>query len=91
MAISLQDAAAVMREALRETVKRYSPWYLVQGVLMVAAGVVALIYPLIASTAIVFLLGWLLIVSGVVQGIGLIGAPRFRISGCSWFPPCCRS
>ena len=76
MAISLQDAAAVMREALRETVRRYSLWYLVQGVLMVAAGVLALIYPLIASQAIVTLLGWILIVSGVLQGLGLIGAPK---------------
>ena len=41
---------------------------------MVVAGVLALIYPLIASVAIVFLLAWILIVSGVVQGIGLIGA-----------------
>jgi uncharacterized membrane protein HdeD (DUF308 family) len=41
---------------------------------MVAAGVLALIYPVIASVGIVFLLGWILIVSGIVQGIGLIGA-----------------
>jgi uncharacterized membrane protein HdeD (DUF308 family) len=72
----LQEAAAVMREALRDTVRRYSLWYLVQGVLMVAAGVLALIYPLIASQAIVTLLGWILIVSGVLQGLGLIGAPK---------------
>ncbi len=65
-----------MREALRETVRRYSLWYLVQGVLMVLAGVLALIYPLIASEAIVLLLGWILIVSGVLQGLGLIGAPK---------------
>ena len=76
MAISLQEAAAVMREALRDTVRRYSLWYLVQGVLMVAAGILALIYPLIASEAIVFLLGWILIISGVLQGLGLIGAPK---------------
>jgi uncharacterized membrane protein HdeD (DUF308 family) len=76
MAISLQDAAAIMREALRDTVRRYSLWYLVEGALMVVAGVLALIYPLIASEAVVFLLGWILIVSGVLQGIGLIGAPK---------------
>lgn len=74
MAISLDAAAAAMREAMRETVKRYSLWYLLQGVLMIAAGLLALIYPAIASVGIVFLLAWLLIVSGLVQGIGLIGA-----------------
>jgi uncharacterized membrane protein HdeD (DUF308 family) len=74
MAIPLDAAAAAMREAMRETVKKYSFWYLVQGVLMVVAGLLALIYPFIASVAIVYLLGWILIVSGVLQGIGLIGA-----------------
>ncbi|MGC1344610.1 MAG: HdeD family acid-resistance protein, partial [Methyloceanibacter sp.] len=34
----------------------------------------ALIYPWIASVAIVRLLGWFLIISGVLQAIGLIGA-----------------
>lgn len=74
MAIPLEAAAAAMREAMRETVKRYSLWYLLQGVLMVAAGVLALIYPLLASVAMVYLLAWILIVSGVLQAIGLIGA-----------------
>jgi uncharacterized membrane protein HdeD (DUF308 family) len=74
MAIPLDAAAAAMREAMRETVKRYSLWYLLQGVLMVVAGVLALVYPLLASVAMVYLLAWILIISGVLQGIGLIGA-----------------
>ncbi len=74
MAITIDAAAAAMREAMRETVKRYSLWYLIQGILMIAAGALALIYPLLASVAMVFLLAWVLIISGVVQGIGLIGA-----------------
>jgi uncharacterized membrane protein HdeD (DUF308 family) len=74
MAISLDAAAAAMRDAMRQTVRRYSLWYLVQGILMVVTGVLALIYPWIASVAMVRLLGWFLIVSGVLQAIGLIGA-----------------
>jgi uncharacterized membrane protein HdeD (DUF308 family) len=74
MAIPLDAAAAALREAMRETVKRYSLWYLIQGILLVVAGVLALIYPLIASVAIVYLLAWILIMSGILQGIGLIGA-----------------
>ena len=74
MAMSLEAAAAAMRDAMRETVKRYSLWYLLQGILMAAAGVLALIYPMLASVAMMVLLGWILILSGVVQGIGLIGA-----------------
>jgi len=86
MAISLDEAAAVLRQAMRETVKRYSFWYLVQGVLLVAAGLLALVYPFIASVAIVFLLAWILIVSGLLQGIGLIGArhvPHFWLQAIS--------
>ncbi len=74
MAISVDEAAAALREAMRETVKRYSLWYLIQGVLLVVAGVLALVYPFIASVTVVFLLAWILIASGILQGIGLIGA-----------------
>ena len=63
-----------MRDALRETVRRYSLLYLIQGVLMLVTGVLALIYPWIASVTIVRLLGWFLIISGMLQGIGLISA-----------------
>jgi hypothetical protein len=38
MSMTLDAAANVMREALRETVKRHSLWYLIQGALMVIAG-----------------------------------------------------
>jgi uncharacterized membrane protein HdeD (DUF308 family) len=74
MSISLDAAAEVLREAMRETVKRHSLWYLLQGGLMIVGGVLALVYPVIASIAVVALLGWVLIASGLVQGISLIGA-----------------
>src|SRR3954452_21688932 len=76
MALSLDDAAEAFRQAMRDTVKRYSLWYLIQGVLLIAAGILAIIYPVLSSAAVVVLLGWLLIISGVVQGliISLIGA-----------------
>ena len=74
MSISLEAAAEVLREAMRETVKRHSLWYLLQGGLMIIGGVLALIYPVITSMAVVTLLGWVLIISGAVQAISLIGA-----------------
>jgi uncharacterized membrane protein HdeD (DUF308 family) len=76
MSMSLDAAASVMREAMRETVKRHSLWYLIQGALMVIAGVLALIYPLVSSVAVVLFLGWLLIISGILQGISLFDARR---------------
>src|SRR5262252_1622745 len=74
MAMSLNAAAEAFREAIRETVKRYALWYLIEGVLLVAVGILAIIYPVITSAAVVVLLGWLLIISGILQGLSLIGA-----------------
>jgi hypothetical protein len=37
MTMSVEAAAQALREATRETVRRYSTWYLIQGVLMVLA------------------------------------------------------
>ncbi len=74
MSMSLESAAQAMREAMRETVRRHSLWYLVQGALMVLAGLLALVYPVVSSVAVVLFLGWVLIISGVFQAISLIGA-----------------
>jgi hypothetical protein len=51
MTMSVETAAQALREATRETVRRYSIWYLIQGVLMVIAGIVALLYPFVSSVA----------------------------------------
>ena len=84
MPMSLDEAAEAFRNAMRETIKLHSLWYLAEGVLLVVLGVLllvvlavlAIIFPLFASTAAVTLLGWLLIISGVVQAISLIGAGK---------------
>ena len=74
MTMSVEAAAQALRAATRETVRRYSSWYLIQGALMFIAGIVALVYPIVSSAALVLFLGWILIVSGIFQGISLIGA-----------------
>src|SRR5262245_14782903 len=74
MSMSLDAAAEVFRQAMRETVRRYSLWYLVQGILLIVAGALAIIYPVLSSVAVIVLMGWLLIISGIVQGMGLLGA-----------------
>ena len=84
MTMTIEAAAQALREATRETVRRYSTWYLVQGVLMVIAGIVALLYPFVSSVALVLFLGWILIISGIVQGISLIGAQNVQTSGFNW-------
>ena len=72
--MSVDQAAKVMRSAMRDVIKRHSMWYLLQGALMVFAGLVALLFPVFSSVAVVVMLGWLLIFSGIFQAISLIGA-----------------
>lgn len=74
--ISVNQASAVLREAMRDTIRRRSRWYLVQGGILVVAGVVALVSPLLAALGAVLFLGWLLVFAGLGQGIGLIGATQ---------------
>ncbi len=72
--IDLASASAIFNQAMRETVRRHRFLYLVQAALMVLGGVLAILSPVFASAAFVWLLGWILILNGVVQGIGLLGA-----------------
>ena len=74
--VSLEAASEALREAMRQTVKRHSIWYLLQGALMVLAGAAALLYPIFSSIALIVFLGWTLVVTGVIQGISLIGAQK---------------
>ena len=76
MAITVNEASAVLREAVRDTIRKRSLLVLVQGSVMVLAGVLALIFPAFMSTSLLVLLGWLLILSGIVQVISLFGATQ---------------
>ena len=72
--MSVEAASQVIREAMREKVKRHSFWYILQSVLMILAGIMALVFPIISSVAIVIFLGWLLIFSGILQAFSLLDA-----------------
>ena len=74
MSVTLEAAAQAFRDAMRESIRRHSLWYLIEGVLLVATGLLAVIYPVVSSVAVVALLGWLLIISGIAQGVSLVGA-----------------
>jgi uncharacterized membrane protein HdeD (DUF308 family) len=74
--MTLDAAADAMREATRKTVRRGSLLYLIQGILLVIAGVLALVYPLITNVALVVFLGWMLLLSGIVQAVTLIGGGK---------------
>jgi uncharacterized membrane protein HdeD (DUF308 family) len=74
--MTLDAAAEAMREATRNTVRRSSMLFLIQGLLLVIAGILALIYPLMTTVAVAVFLGWVLLISGVVQAVSLIGGSK---------------
>ena len=74
MTQALSEAAKALHDAVAESVRRRALWFMVQGGLMIVTGIVAIAHPLIASLATTVILGWLLIISGAIQGLGLIGA-----------------
>jgi uncharacterized membrane protein HdeD (DUF308 family) len=76
MAITVNEASAVLREAVRDTIRKRSLLFLIQSGVMILAGVLALIFPVFATAGVLVLLGWLLIVSGVVQIVSLLGATQ---------------
>lgn len=68
--MSFRAASEDIGDIIRETA----------GPLMIGAGLLALVFPLVGSVAIIKVVGWVLIASGVLRGIGLIGsrqAPHF--------------
>lgn len=74
--MTLDQASEAMREAMRKTVRRYSWLFLIQGMLMAIAGVVALIYPLFSTVGVALFLGWMLIFSGIAHAVTLIGGSK---------------
>jgi uncharacterized membrane protein HdeD (DUF308 family) len=74
MAITVNEASAVLRAAVRDSIRRRSLLFLIQGGLLGLAGVLALVFPVIFASEVLVLIGWLLVLSGIVQGAGLIGA-----------------
>jgi uncharacterized membrane protein HdeD (DUF308 family) len=61
---------------VRETVRRHSFLFLLQGALMVVAGLIAFVYPLTTTLAATLFLGWMMIISGIVQAITLVATSR---------------
>jgi uncharacterized membrane protein HdeD (DUF308 family) len=76
MSMSVNEASAVLRAAVRDTIRKRSWMFLVQGATLAAAGVLALLFPAFASSGVTVLIGWLLIGAGIVQGVSLIGVTK---------------
>jgi uncharacterized membrane protein HdeD (DUF308 family) len=74
MAVTAHEASLVLKETVRDSIRNRSFLVLVQGALLVAAGVAAILSPLLLNVGAIKLLGWLLILAGAVQVVSLLGA-----------------
>jgi uncharacterized membrane protein HdeD (DUF308 family) len=81
MSISEDAAAQLYQEAVRNNVRKSSLRYLIQAGMMIVAGLLAILFPIISSEALVLTIGWLLVISGLVQAIGFIFAHRGPFAG----------
>lgn len=73
------DPAQFDPAAVREGIRRNALLFIIQGVLMVVAGVVAVVYPLVTTLAVTLLLGWVLIIGGVIQAFTLVAGRAHHV------------
>ena len=76
MAVTVNEASAVLKVAVRDAIRRRWVLFLIQGATLVAAGVVALVFPAFNYGSLLELLGLLLIISAIASGISLIGVGK---------------
>jgi len=74
--------AEAMQARFTEALRRNWKTLLIEGIVLVILGAIAIVVPEIATRAVTILLGWLLLISGVV---GLISTFRMRAApGFAW-------
>jgi uncharacterized membrane protein HdeD (DUF308 family) len=74
MAVTANQASLMLKEAVQNSIRKRSWLFMAQGVLLAAAGIVALLFPAFMTSGALVLLAWLLIISGAVQIFSLFGA-----------------
>jgi uncharacterized membrane protein HdeD (DUF308 family) len=57
-----------------ETLRKYSTWFMIYGIVLIVLGVLAIAMPGIATLATAFLVGWLLIIGGIFGLIAVFAA-----------------
>jgi uncharacterized membrane protein HdeD (DUF308 family) len=71
-----------LRGAVARSLHAHWQLFLAEGVLLLVLGIAAIVLPLVATVAVAFIIGWLLLMSGIV---GLIATFRMRHApGFGW-------
>jgi uncharacterized membrane protein HdeD (DUF308 family) len=77
-----ESEARTIRSAVNAAIHRHWGLFLLEGILLIVLGSLAVLVPAVASVAATFLFGWILLLSGV---IGLIATLRARQApGFGW-------
>jgi len=71
-----------LRGAVARSLHAHWRLFLAEGVLLLVLGVAAIVLPLVATIAVAFIIGWLLLMSGI---IGLIATFRMRHAPGFWW------
>ena len=81
MAISTGGIDRLQR-ALAQSIREHWMLFLVEGIVLVVLGVLAILVPMVATIAVAILIGWLILISGVV---GLITTFMMRNAPGFWW------
>ena len=68
--------ASELQRALTQSIREHWGLFLIEGIVLVVLGLLAIIIPPIATIAVTIFLGWLFLISGIV---GLIDCRRHRL------------
>jgi uncharacterized membrane protein HdeD (DUF308 family) len=71
-----------IRAAVSTSLQAHWQLFLIEGIVLLALGLAAIVLPLIATVAIAIIIGWLLLMSGIV---GLIATFRMRRAPGVWW------
>lgn len=74
MPITAHEANQIIKESVRESIRKRAFLFILQGFLLTLAGLCAILFPVFMGASVVILLGWLLIFSGLAQLISLLSA-----------------
>ena len=75
-------AAPSVESPLHQTAKRTSTFLVIEGVVLLILGFLAIVLPMIAGIAVTIFLGWLLVLGGTVGLISTFGARQ--MPGFAW-------
>ena len=71
-----------LQQALTESLRDHWVLFLIEGIVLVVLGVLAILVPMVATIAVAILIGWLILISGVV---GLITTFMMRNAPGFWW------